>query len=258
MADIQPKNTDTIRVNKIKEKTGGSSITLDNNTLVDTLLEKTVGNGVRLNAILKATTALLPLSANIDIGSTTIAEHIRKVYAQALAASGQSLTVGTLTAHDAIMQANAVTMQTLKGAASSNTPANRLALRYGDMGFTSVGEIEEFTANCTTTSTSPVVAFTYTIPQTNTQVMFEVSVATRDNTAGSGSHIRATCSASRAGAGAVAGSVGTTALNNGTALTTLTLNATGNNIQIRLQNVSGTNTTYSRLFIRAIPVSTST
>lgn len=80
MADIQPKNTDTVRVNKIKEKTPGSKITLDNITLVDEVREKTAAAGITLNQLLKLTTALIPTVATMDIGTTTAAEHIREAF----------------------------------------------------------------------------------------------------------------------------------------------------------------------------------
>lgn len=259
MADIQPKNTDTIRVNTIKEKTAASGITLNNTAYADTILEKTASNGVRLNALVKVlTTGITPLISTADLGTTTVAEHFRKLYAQAVAASGQTLSLGTVSAHDSILQANSVAGLTLKGAASTNTPANRLAVRLGDTGFTSGGEIELFTANVTTTSTTPVTALTYTIPQTNTQVAFICFVQTRDNAAGTASFILTTISASRAGAGAVAGTVGSSTATNGTALVTMTVAVSGNDVLLKAQNVSGTNTTYTRLFVIAIPVSTST
>ncbi len=110
MADIQPKNTDTIRVNAIKEKTGGSGITLGHTLKADTIIESTVGNGVRLNTAMKMlTTGLVPLSATIDIGTTTAAEHIRVAYAKALNSTGQALTVGTGSAHAVDLATNSLT-----------------------------------------------------------------------------------------------------------------------------------------------------
>lgn len=100
MADIQPKNTDTIRVNKIKEKTGGSGITLDNTVLVDALVEKTASNGVRLNSIVKFTTAVIPLTSSIDLGTSTGAEHYREGFFKEITSNGQALLLGTDSAHD--------------------------------------------------------------------------------------------------------------------------------------------------------------
>lgn len=109
MADIQPKNTDTIRVNTIKEKTGGSKITLDNITLVNEVKEKTASNGVRLNDIVKFTTALIPLSATIDIGTSTAAEHVREAFLKKISSNGQSLTISVTSAHDIDLQSTNLT-----------------------------------------------------------------------------------------------------------------------------------------------------
>ena len=125
MADIQPKNTDTIRVNTIKEKTGGSSITLDNTVKADTINEKTASNGVRLNSIYKFTTAMIPLTANVDIGTSTAAEHAREIFAKELTSNGQAIIMGTDSAHSTTLKSNAL---------------NRFAL-------TSAGDLEQDATN---------------------------------------------------------------------------------------------------------------
>lgn len=109
MADIQPKNTDTIRVNGIREKTAASSITLHNTTLVDTILEKTASNGVRLNAIVKFTSAIIPLSATIDLGTSTGAEHIREAFCKQVTSTGQALVLATESAHAITLKTNSIT-----------------------------------------------------------------------------------------------------------------------------------------------------
>ena len=269
MADIQPKNTDTIRVNVIKEKTAASGITLNNtvkvdlieektaaagislghSTKVDAIVEKTAAAGINLNGIFKFTTAILkPLAATVDIGTSTAAEHILNLYVKTVKAAAAML-VGTTSADKLELQTNGVVRQTL-------TSTGTLKERLSHTGYTSGGEIESVTAAVDSTSTTPVTLFTYTIGAANTQVMIRLDVLSRDNTAATQSYLEVSLSASRAGAGAVAGTV--TVLHTvGAALHTVTMNASGNDIQVRVQNVSGTNTTSAVARATVIPVSTS-
>lgn len=104
MADIQPKNTDTIRVNVIKEKTSSAGITLDNTTKVDSIVEKISLAGVSLNSVVKVTTGLVPLAATLDIGTSTGVEHIRELYAKEITSNGQDLSIGTDSAHSLVLK----------------------------------------------------------------------------------------------------------------------------------------------------------
>lgn len=82
MADIQPKNTTTIRVDKIKEKTSSAQVNIHDSV--------SFANGA----------AATPVSATIDLGATTSgATHFRALYAKTVGSSGQDMALGTLTAH---------------------------------------------------------------------------------------------------------------------------------------------------------------
>jgi hypothetical protein len=91
MADIQPKNTDTIRVNVITEKTGAS--------------------GVSINSCVKANsaTALTPVSATIDLGGSAAATHYRKTFTKEITSEGQSITIGTNSAHSCDLKSTGLT-----------------------------------------------------------------------------------------------------------------------------------------------------
>jgi hypothetical protein len=269
MADIQPQNTDTIRVNTIKEKTAASGITLAHTVKVDlieestpsagislgdevnvdSIVEKTAAAGISLNSILKVTTAILqPLVATLEIGTSTVADHVLVLYVKTVKAAAAML-LGPTSADKLEFQTNSVVRQTL-------TSTGTLKERLSHTGYASGGEIESVTGAIDSTSTTPVTLFTYTIGAANTQVMIRLDVLSRDNSAASQSYLEVALSASRAGAGAVAGTV--TVLHTvGVALHTVTMNASGNDIQVRVQNVSGTNTTSAIARATILPVSTS-
>lgn len=113
MADIQPKNTDTIRVNTIKEKTASAGITLDNTIKVNAINEKTTNNGVQLQGIMgfrsDGTKRLYPLASDVDLGTSTAAEHIQVAYIKTIKSNGQALAVGTDSAHDFTLKTDALT-----------------------------------------------------------------------------------------------------------------------------------------------------
>lgn len=114
MADIQPKNTDTIRVNSIKEKTGGTGVTIENIAKIDDIREDTGGAGVSLNQIVKFLSAILPLTANIDLGTSTAAQHIKEAFIKELTSNGQALTLGTDSAHSVDLKTSGSTRVSLE------------------------------------------------------------------------------------------------------------------------------------------------
>ena len=251
MADIQPKNTDTIRVNVIKEKTAAAGIILDHITKVDDIREDTAAAGVSINQCVKITTAaMLPQTSAEDLGGSTSAEHWANTYTK---------VVGTQVAEDIAFKSNNVTRLSLTGVIrSSGPPAGCLKKRLGHTGYTSGGEIEEFTAAAQSTTTSPITLFTYTVPAVDTSVTFHIHFTTRDQTAVAEHGGYLAISGRRTGGGAVAGSVGAIAGGAGAALQTFTVTASGNDLLVRVQNAAGTNTNNCVAHIVAIPVSTST
>ena len=259
MAFIQPTNTNGILIDEITEKSAAAGITLNSDTFVDNIEEATGGNGIDLNALLTVeTTGLVPLISTADIGTNVSGESFRKLYIQSVLADGHTITAKTESAHDLILGAANIANLTIKGAVSTSTPANRLEIKLGHTAYTSGGEIELFTAAATSTSTSPTSLMFFTLPTTDMSMTFLIAMESRDTTAATSSFVLLSAQASRAGAGAVAGTVGTATATSGTALGTITLNASSNTIEVRVQNVSGTNTTYHKAMILAIPVKTST
>lgn len=106
MAAIQPKNTDNIKVNIINEKTAASKVSFPDGTKIDSIVEYTGAAGVSLNAILKCTTLVLPLSSTIDLGN--VANHFREMLIKEVTSSGQALSVGTDSAHSLTLKSNAL------------------------------------------------------------------------------------------------------------------------------------------------------
>ncbi len=269
---IQPKNTNAILVDSITEKTplagiaigdasvpakilliqagSGAKTKIPNGIEIDVINENTGAAGVSLNTTAKVTAAaVIPMSANKNLGTSTSSEHWLIAYIKSVLSAADQV-VGTSNTSTLSLVTNAVTRFLF-------TATGSLKKRLGHTGYTGGGEIEHFTAATDSTSTSPVVIFTYPIAAVQTQVMIRVDLMSRDNTTGNQSYLESACSASRAAGAAVAGSV-TTLHTVGVALHTITLNATSNDIQVRIQNVSGTNTTSAVADIRVIPVSTAT
>lgn len=106
MAAIQPKNTTDIKVDNIDEKTGGA--------------------GVDLNGIVRAVAAgaLKPLSATVDLGTSTAAEHYREVFAKEVTSDGQELTLGTDDAYDVDIKRNGNVMFSLTAAGIESDATN--------------------------------------------------------------------------------------------------------------------------------------
>lgn len=79
---IQPKNTGDISVDSINEKTASA--------------------GVSINGAVKAESAaaLTPITATIDLGTDTSAEHYREIFTKAVTSDGQGLELGTDSNHD--------------------------------------------------------------------------------------------------------------------------------------------------------------
>lgn len=99
MADIQPKNTDTIRVNKIKEKTSTNGVNLHDSVSF-------------ANAA-----AATPVSSTIDLGSSsTPALHFRALYVKSVLSNGQDIAVGTSSAHLLNLQTSGTTKWALNAA----------------------------------------------------------------------------------------------------------------------------------------------
>lgn len=276
MADIQPKNTDTIRVNVIKEKTASAGITLDNTVKVDTITEKTGGSrtsfagGVKTDTILEATSTvgvaiqavlrilagasnvLKPLVSTLDIGTTTLAEHIANLYVKNILSNGADMKIGPSSAHELQLQSDgSVRMKFTK----SGT-LHYLQRRIDHTGFTSGGEITETTRANTTVSTSPVLLAQFDVAA-NSQMVIRMDLVSRDASTGNVSYIEQVFTCSRAGGSVTAAAVPAAYHTTGTALHTPTLNAGASTIQVNIQNASGTNTTYGLAFFRVIPLSTS-
>lgn len=222
---IQPKNTTDIKVDKISEKTVSAGITLDNIVKCDNFAEKTAAakssfaNGIKTDTITEKTPG-----AGITL-SSTLGLLIDKIYEA-------TATAGTLL--------NGV-IQVVKAVA----------------GYTSGGTPLLGIANVATASVTPVTAFSYTLSAVNTQVVLLCFVMTRDNVADTMSFFLTAISGGRVAGAAVAGSVGASTAVNGTALNTMTVVASSNDLQVKSQNVSGTNQLYTRIIYIAIPVKTS-
>lgn len=91
MAAIQPKNTNTIHVDRINEKTALAAVNIQNGIYVD-------GSGIR------------PVFAGMDIGAaTSAATHFRELFAKELTSTGQVLDVGTDSAHALNLKTNILT-----------------------------------------------------------------------------------------------------------------------------------------------------
>lgn len=82
MAAIQPKNTDEILVNKISEKTPANNVNISDSF-------EFVDGG-----------AAVPVSATIDIGTSTAAEHVQEAFVKTITSNGQALTLGTESDHN--------------------------------------------------------------------------------------------------------------------------------------------------------------
>jgi hypothetical protein len=96
MAAIQPKNTDEIHVNIIKEKTAAT--------------------GVEVQDIVTFTTAMLPMTAVVDAGSSTAAEHFREAFIKTISSNGQAMELGTDSAHALNLKTTALTRFSLTSA----------------------------------------------------------------------------------------------------------------------------------------------
>lgn len=249
MGDYQPKLSDTIRVNKIKEKTAASGITLDNTTKVDTLVEKTAAAGISINGLFKAIgTKLQALSAGLSIGDSSTG--LSALWSSAIKTTGAAMSVLVESAHNLTLGTNNTTRLTI-------TSGGKLQKRLSHSGFTTGGEIEEFTSGFTTSSAVATTWLTYTIGATNTQVSIIFDIISRDNTTGAQCSMGRVCTGSRAGGGAVAGAVNSL-YTYGSALQVLTLSVSGNDLLIQIANSSGSNTTYALANILVLPLSTST
>lgn len=123
MADIQPKNTNTVRVDAIDEKTPAAGISLKKTTKVDTINEYTASNGVHINGIIKATTAVIPKSATIDLGTSTAAEHYREAFLKEVTSNGQDITAGTDSAHSVQFKSNALNRVNIDSSGNLNQDA---------------------------------------------------------------------------------------------------------------------------------------
>lgn len=271
MADIQPKNTNTVRVDVVKEKTPAASIDFQNDTKitsltesgaglgipfnhkarVDQIEEKTGTAGVLLNTILKifsnGTKRIEPLTTAVDLGTSAL--PFNNVFLRSIKAAA-SILIGPTSADKMEYQTNGVVRETL-------TATGTKKIRLSHVGYTSGGEIEEFTAGADSVSVTPVLMATYTIGAGNTQIAIFFDLLSRDNAAATQSRLSGVLTASRAGGGAVAGTV-TVDHTTGAALHTITLVASGNDIQIKIQNVGGANTTSALAHFKVIPVSTIT
>jgi hypothetical protein len=151
MAAIQPKNTDAILVNTITEKNAGSGVTIGPIAKADTLVEKTGGVGVSLASILKFLNVLIPLTATVDLGTTTAAEHIREAFIKKITSNGQDLTIETTSANDIVIKLNSNTIFTLVQATGNldSNVTNGADIRFlkagtgicenGDATFTTLG-----------------------------------------------------------------------------------------------------------------------
>lgn len=254
MADIQPKNTNTIRVDEIKEKTTSSSVSFPDDIKTDSIAERTASAGVMVGAIFKFFTGgankLVPTSTTVDVGTSSATEHVRDLFVNKIKSHlAAALQIGTQVAQALELQSAAITRLTL-------TSAGRLNTRLSHTGFTSGGEIETTTVGTTTTNVAATL-YGYTIANTNTQVILRLNLISRDNVTGNQSYVEVAATGSRAGGGAVAGSI-TNLHTVGTALHTLALAVIGNTLFINIVNASGSNTTYGIGEITAYPISTST
>lgn len=271
MADIQPKNTDTIRVNTIKEKTAASGITFghtlkadtiaeatgsaktsfSNGIKSDTIAEKTASAGVTVNGILNFVTGgtyyVDPQNATVDLGTSTATHHFANAFIKSIKAAAAML-LGTTSANDLQIQTNGTVRETFKSGGT-------VLRRYGHTGYTAGGEIRDGTGAANCNSATPVTMYTYTIEAGNTQVAVFFDILSRDQSTGNQGRESGFFSCSRAGAGAVAGSV-TTDHQTGTNLVDTTILASGNDILFKVNNNSGSNTISTVGYFRAIPVST--
>jgi hypothetical protein len=91
MAAIQPKNTDDIRVNVIREKTAATGVTINRAIQV-------VDQG-----------AVVPVDATTDLGTSTAAEHFQEAFVKEVTSNGQALALGTDSAHSIDLKTNATT-----------------------------------------------------------------------------------------------------------------------------------------------------
>lgn len=171
MADIQPKNTDTIRVNNIAEKTAASSISLKNITKVDDLREYTGSAGVTLNQIIKVlSTGAKPLTASISLGTSTAAEHFLEEFLKTLTSNGQTLTIRTTSANDIVLALNSNTIWTFAQSTGNidGNSSNCGNITFGK-GLTGVclGVSATFTALGTTQGTAAPIVNAVTVVTTS-------------------------------------------------------------------------------------------
>ncbi len=227
---IRPKNTTDIKVDNIDEKTASA--------------------GVDINGVMRFTTALFkPLLSTIELGTSTTSEHLQALWTK-IVKSATTLAVKTTGSSDLTLGTNDTTRLTL-------TSGGILKKRLSHTGYTSGGEIVELTAAVNSTSTTPVTLYDYAVGADDTQVMIRAQILSRDNTSGAQSFLEVAAYGSRSGGSASAG--GLTVLHTvGTALHTATLTASGTSLLLKVQNVSGSNTTSALATIEIIPLSTST
>jgi hypothetical protein len=234
---IRPKNTTDIQADRLNSRTTAAGVIIDD-------VVKFLHNG--------STRVAIPQFSTFDIGTTVATEHVQNIYAQNFLTAGNlPSAAGTTTNAPYYVKTNNVTRETFQG----NGRKNR---RYGHTGYTSGGELEQATAAIDTNSVTPVTLFSYTpVAVGVVQVMMRLNILTRDTTVEAQSFLQI-CASGSCSAGVATAGVVTNLLTVGTALVTPTIVAVGGTLQLKLQNVSGTNVRCSIADVLVTPVSTST
>jgi hypothetical protein len=235
---IRPKNTTDIKADKVNSRTTGSGVIIDD-------VIKFLHDGAARSAT--------PQFPDFDLGNSVAPEHIRSVYAQNFLTGGNlPSNAGTITNAPYNIKTNNIIREIFLANGSK-------ARRYGHTGFTSGGDPEQSTAGAMTNSVTPVVLYSYTPVATGVvQVMLRANIFTRDATAESQCLLQICASGSCNAGVATAGVVTIMMTIPATPLVTATIVASGGTLQLKIQNVSGTNVRHSIADIITMPLSTST
>src|SRR5580765_4118777 len=138
---IRPKSTTDIQADRVNSRTTSAGVIIDD-------IVRFLHAGAARN--------ITPLFPDVDFGNSVTSEHIRSVYAQNFLTGGNlPSTAGTITNQPYYTKTNNVIRETIQGSGAKNR-------RYGHVGFTSGGELEQATAALNTTSVTPVTLYSYT------------------------------------------------------------------------------------------------
>ena len=151
MADIQPKNTNTIRVDVIKEKTASAGISFPHELYPAANIE--------------------PSAATVNLGTSTAAQHFLEAFLKEITSNGQALTIGTDSAHNIVIKLNGNTVwtftQSTGGLDNDSTNGGNLTFNKALTGICHNGD-STFTATGTTQGAAAPILKSVTVITTAT------------------------------------------------------------------------------------------